>query len=39
LFPRITNGLCNIDDREALLARTVQFLAAGFRAPASNQLS
>jgi AcrR family transcriptional regulator len=39
LFPRITNGLCSIDDREALLARMVQFLAAGFRAPASNQLS
>jgi AcrR family transcriptional regulator len=32
VFPRITNGLCTIDDREALLQRTVQFLAAGFRA-------
>jgi AcrR family transcriptional regulator len=36
IFPRITNGLCSIDDREALLQRTVQFLAAGFRTPASN---
>lgn len=36
VFPRITNGLCTIDDREALLARSVQFLAAGFRTPASN---
>ncbi len=36
LIPRITNGLCSIDDREALLRRTVQFLAAGFHTPASN---
>lgn len=36
IMPRMTNGLCSIDDREALLARTVQFLAAGFRTPASN---
>jgi AcrR family transcriptional regulator len=36
LLPRMTNGLCSIDDREALLRRTVQFLAAGFRTPASN---
>ncbi|MEO8099040.1 MAG: TetR/AcrR family transcriptional regulator [Acidobacteriota bacterium] len=36
IFPRITNGLCSIDDREALQQRAVQFLAAGFRAPASN---
>ena len=34
IFPRITQGLCTIDDREALLRRTVQFLAAGFRTPA-----
>ncbi len=39
LFPRITNGLCSIEDREALLARTVQFLAAGFRTPAPQPLS
>jgi AcrR family transcriptional regulator len=36
IFPRITNGLCTIDDREALLRRSVQFLAAGFRTAASN---
>ena len=36
VFPRMTQGLCTIDDREALLRRTVQFLAAGFRTPASN---
>jgi AcrR family transcriptional regulator len=36
VFPRITNGLCTVDDREALLQRTVQFLAAGFRTPSSN---
>jgi AcrR family transcriptional regulator len=35
-MPRMTNGLCSIDDREALLQRTIQFLAAGFRTPASN---
>ena len=39
LFPRITNGLCSIEDREALLDRTVQFLAAGFKTPASKQHS
>jgi AcrR family transcriptional regulator len=39
VFPRLTNGLCSIDDREALLSRTIQFLAAGFRAPASNPTS
>ncbi len=36
VFPRMTQGLCTIDDREALLRRTVQFLAAGFRTPASK---
>lgn len=36
IFPRITGGVCSIDDREALLQRTIQFLAAGFRTPASN---
>lgn len=34
LLPRISNGLCSTEDREALLCRTIQFLAAGFRAPA-----
>jgi AcrR family transcriptional regulator len=38
VFPRITNGLCSIDDREALLRRSIQFLAAGFRTPASNSV-
>ena len=38
IFPKITGGVCTIDDREALLRRAVQFLAAGFRAPASNEL-
>ncbi|MBZ5674740.1 MAG: TetR family transcriptional regulator [Acidobacteriia bacterium] len=36
IFPRITNGVCDISDREALVDRTVQFVAAGFRAPASK---
>jgi hypothetical protein len=31
VFPRITNGLVDITDRQALLDRTVAFLAAGFR--------
>jgi hypothetical protein len=39
IFPKITNSVCTIDDREALLRRAVQFLAAGFRAPASNDLN
>ncbi len=39
VFPRMTQGLCTIDDREALLRRTVQFLAAGFSSPASNSLN
>jgi len=39
IMPRMSNGLCSIDDREALLQRTVQFLAAGFRTPASPSLS
>src|ERR1700730_5141113 len=34
IFPRITNGVCDISDREALVERTVRFVAAGFRAPA-----
>ena len=38
IFPRITQGLCSIDDRDALLRRSVRFLAAGFRTPASNSL-
>lgn len=39
VFPRVTNGLCSVDDHEALLQRSIQFLAAGFRTPAPNQLS
>lgn len=38
MMPRMTSGLCSIDDREALLQRTIQFLAAGFRTPASNPI-
>jgi len=34
IFPKITNGVCDISDREALVDRAVQFVAAGFRAPA-----
>jgi len=36
IYPKITNGICDISDREALVERTVQFVAAGFRAPASK---
>lgn len=36
IFPKITNGVCDISDREALVDRTVRFVAAGFRAPASK---
>jgi len=36
IYPRITNGICDISDREALVNRTVRFVAAGFRAPASK---
>jgi len=36
VFPKITNGVCDISDREALLDRAVRFVAAGFRAPASK---
>jgi len=36
IFPKITNGVCDISDREALVDRTVRFVAAGFRAPASR---
>jgi AcrR family transcriptional regulator len=36
IFPKITNGVCDIADREALVDRTVRFVAAGFRAPASK---
>lgn len=34
IYPKITNGVCDISDREALVDRTVRFVAAGFRAPA-----
>jgi len=36
VYPKITNGVCDISDREALLDRAVRFVAAGFRAPASK---
>jgi AcrR family transcriptional regulator len=36
IYPKITNGVCDISDREALVDRTVRFVAAGFRAPASK---
>jgi AcrR family transcriptional regulator len=39
IFPRLTGGLCDITDRQALLERAVTFLAAGFRAPASKGIS
>lgn len=38
VLPKITGGMCTLDDREAVLRRAVQFLAAGFRAPASNEV-
>jgi AcrR family transcriptional regulator len=34
VLPRMTGGLCSVEDRPALLARLIQFLAAGFRAAA-----
>ena len=37
IFPRITGGLCDISDREALVERAVRFVAAGFRAAASKE--
>lgn len=36
ILPKITNGVCDISDREALVDRAVRFVAAGFRAPASR---
>jgi AcrR family transcriptional regulator len=36
IFPKITNGVCDISDREALVDRAVRFVAAGFRAPAAR---
>src|SRR6476661_1543448 len=36
IYPKITNGVCDISDREALVDRTVRFVAAGFRAPAAK---
>jgi len=36
IFPKITNGVCDISDRDALVDRAVRFVAAGFRAPASK---
>jgi AcrR family transcriptional regulator len=37
IYPKLTGGLCSIDDREALLARMVNYVAAGFRAGASSE--
>src|SRR6476646_2921309 len=36
IFPKITNGVCDISDREALVDRAVRFVSAGFRAPAAK---
>jgi len=37
VYPKITNGICDITDRNALVDRAVRFVAAGFRAPASQE--
>jgi len=37
VYPKITNGICDITDRDALVDRAVRFVAAGFRAPASQE--
>jgi AcrR family transcriptional regulator len=37
IFPKITNGVCDITDRDALVDRAVRFVAAGFRAPVSKE--
>lgn len=36
ILPKITNGVCDISDREAVIDRAVRFVTAGFRAPASK---
>jgi AcrR family transcriptional regulator len=36
ILPKITNGVCDISDREAVVDRAVRFVTAGFRAPASK---
>jgi hypothetical protein len=36
VLPAMTGGLCNPQDRKALMTRLVTFLAAGFRAPATR---
>jgi len=36
IYPKITNGVCEMSYREALVDRTLRFVAAGFRAPASK---
>jgi AcrR family transcriptional regulator len=36
VLPAMTGGLCNPQDRGALMTRLVTFLAGGFRAPASG---
>ena len=35
ILPMITGGACDVSDRQALVARAVTFLSAGFRAPAA----
>jgi len=37
VYPKITNGICDITDRDALVDRAVRFVAAGFRVPASQE--
>jgi AcrR family transcriptional regulator len=39
VLPEISGGLCDPDDRPALIDRVVAFLAAGFRAPAGFEVS
>ena len=36
LLPMMTNGLCTLTDRKAVIARLVAFQAAGFRAPVAT---
>ncbi|MEP7352114.1 MAG: TetR family transcriptional regulator [Acidobacteriota bacterium] len=38
IVPRVTGGVCDMTDRQDLLNRTVEFLAAGFHAPAHKGL-
>ena len=36
VLPGITNGICTLSDRQALIERAVAFSAAGFQAPAAQ---